>query len=171
MILKELIDTLTELETALNKLHQMTSDIEEESAPLLVRNIREETLEVMGWNAASMDAARKAQTALEQRKELEPAWHALESCNQSFLEMFNKFYGNLFTAHHIIELEKLAKKKETGHWAQTTIRDLYTCQLSLQKVCAVLLSTWKHIAEILADRVTTVHTNSIAQQFLFPEQK
>jgi hypothetical protein len=171
MILKDLIDALTELETALSKLHQMTSDIEEESAPLLVRNIREETLEVMGWNVASLEAARKAQTVLQQGKELEPVWHALESCNQSFLEMFNKFYGNLFTDHHIIELEKLGKKKETGHWAQTTISDLYTCRLTLQKVCAVLLRTWKQIAEILAARVTTIHSHSIAQQFLFPEQK
>ena len=171
MALHECIEQLIDLGTALNNLHQMTADIDENSAPLLVRNIREETLEVMGWHVSTLEAAQKVLAALERNNDLETARYSLRNCNQSFLEMFRRFYQNLFTANHIVDLERLERKKATKQWAQTTINDLYACQFTMQKVCAVLLGSWEMIAEILSGRALTVQSSSVGQQFLFPERK
>jgi hypothetical protein len=170
-VVSDYVHQLTELGTALNKLHQMTADTDENSAPLLVRNIHEETLEIIGWHVASLDAAHKVLAALERQNDWENARHSLGSCNKSFLEMFNRFYKDLFTAHHITDLEKLKGKKGTEHWAHTTLSDLYSCQLAIQKVCAILLSSWEIMVETSVAQAVTPNSTSIGQQFLFPGKK
>jgi hypothetical protein len=170
MPVAELVHQLKELGTALHKLHQFTADFDEKSAPLLVRNLREATLDVIGWQVSCLDAAQRTFTTLEKQQELEVACHLLRSCNQYFLNLFDQFYKNLFTAQYIVDLERIGKKRGTGRWAQTALEDLYRCQSFLQKVCSVLLESWRVLADILSTRAPTLQATSIGQQFIVNEK-
>lgn len=161
------INHLLELGTALDRLRQMM-DVDELNSPHLVDHIHAETLAVIGCQVACLDAAQKAGAA--RSNDLSNTYRFLSTSNQSFLEMFTRFYASLYTANHIIELERLIRKKESD-WANIAQGDMQSCQLAMQNACASLLACWQSLAETLMTRTPTFHTTSIGQQFSYSEHK
>ena len=168
-ILQEFSDHLAEFGEGLDKLHRMMGDVNEATAPILVEEIHAETLAVMGLQVAALEAARQAQRSIEQHKDHAKTLQQLGSCNQSFIEMLARFYKHLYTADHIVNLEKL-KRKQAGEWAVITVNDMDSCHQGMQEICRLLLNCWRAAAESITSHSALVQTTSIGQQFLVSER-
>jgi hypothetical protein len=169
-ILQEFTNQLADFGIGLEKLHQMMSDVDEPAAPQLVEDIHAETLAIIGLQIAVLEAAKKAQLAIEQKNDLLQARRSFGLCNQSFTGMFERFYERLYTMEHIIELKKL-KRKKAGDWVSITLNDLSSSHKGIQKVCNLLLACWQALAEGMTIGTPALHSTSISQQFLVPNRK
>lgn len=163
------VHQLLGLGTALEKLRQMV-DVDDADSPHLVEEIHAETLAVIGLQVGSLESAQKILALLEEQNNLEQIWRSLTTSSQSFVKMSARFYENLFVAHHIIDLERL-KRKQDGEWAMITQSDLHSCQIEMQQAYAALLSCWQTYSETLGAKAPSLHSTSVAQQFMFLEKK
>jgi hypothetical protein len=167
--LQELIKQLEKFGKDLVKLSQMMVDLNETNAPHLIEEIHAETLAIVGLQVSALDAAGKTQLSIDQNNGLENTSRLLAACNQSFKELFAKFYERLYTTETILELDKL-RRRRAGQWVTITMNDLNARHKEIQELSGLLLNCWQSLAEIAVIGTPSLHSTSIGQQFLFSER-
>ncbi|MGZ4828858.1 MAG: hypothetical protein ACXV78_04380 [Candidatus Angelobacter sp.] len=158
--LRRLGDRLQELRVT------VVEDKPSKNDAVIVDNFEYAVEDLLGWLNETLEAARKAECAVEQGMDLNEARRALTKCQEQFHRLEQDFNANLLSYEKVKDLTRFGSERR-GHWqswVSIVKQGIEQCRQPLEDAGKVLAECWQEIAEKVGTTSISVRTTNIGQK-------
>ena len=149
----ELDGRLQALGEALNDLRiSVAEDRPRQGAPLLVDQLADAVMELLGWHAAAAAAAAAALAGAGRPRDLDGAQGGLLACQDGLQHIADRFAADLLNSRRLAQLGDLGRERgrEWRLWAATVGGALDQCQQGLLACGQAAGNCWSELADLIS---------------------
>ncbi len=121
--------------------------------------------DLLCWLEQALAAAREGQRAVDQGPDLNRAWQALTSCQETFIHLQYKFFDLI----SYDSLESLMRADDEAGaawtvWVRSVKEGLDRCQQPLYNISQALAQCWQEVADRVGMTSVSIRTSNIGQK-------
>jgi hypothetical protein len=147
----ELAARLQSLGEALDDLRlAVAEDRPRQGAPLLLDQLADAVLDLLGWHQEAAAAAAAARSGAGRPRDLDGAQTGLLACQDALQRIAERFTADLFNTRRLSQIGDLGRERgrEWRRWAESAGGALDECQRGLLACGQAAAACWSELAEL-----------------------